>query len=95
MKVKANRTVAYGGKEYEAGEVFEMDDTHAKVNLFNGRVVSAEDEEKKPKREKPARETLHPKKGKKAKPAKEEDGGRYKRRDVRAEDETTRSEGDE
>lgn len=83
MKVKANRVVAYGGKEYQAGEEFEMDDTHAKVNIFNGRVTSAEEEPKRAKTQ--ARETLHPKKGKKDKPAKEEDG-RYKRRDVRAED---------
>ena len=97
MKVKANRVVAYGGKEWQPGEVFEMEDIHAKVNVFNGRVSAAEDEAEKPKREKPqapqARETLHPKKGKKDKP-KDEDAkgkdGRYKRRDVRAEDETTR-----
>jgi hypothetical protein len=88
MKVKANRVVAYGGKEHEPGEVFEMDDTHAKVNIFNGRVSSADTPQPKGGKPEAKRETLSAKKGRKGKHDEGEDHekGRYKRRDVRAED---------
>jgi hypothetical protein len=38
MKVKGNRVIAYGVKEHAPGDVIEMDDTHAKLNIVNGRV---------------------------------------------------------
>jgi hypothetical protein len=38
MKVKANRTIAYGSIEYSPGDVFDMDDKTANVNIANKRV---------------------------------------------------------
>lgn len=95
MKVKANRVVGYGGKEYKAGDEFDMKDTDAKVNILNKRVSAVqEDHEGKPRKEKPKVD-----KGKvKTKPVQADDAaaddgksdkGKYKRRDMRAEDQHT------
>ena len=98
MKVRANRVVSYGGKEHAPGEEFEMKDKEAHAFIHSKRVITVED---KP-RSMPAKPEATPpvdkgKKTKKKPDADDEDGkadkddkGRYKRRDVRAEDEATR-----
>lgn len=102
MKVKANRVVAYGGTEHALGDEFEMNDKEAKVFIVAGRVSEVHEapQAKVTKPEEEARDTLHPKK-KKPKheddtgKADKDDKGRYKRRDVRAEDDEHTREGED
>jgi len=67
MKVKANRTIAYKGIEYSPGDVFDMDDKTANVNIANKRVselhgtgkaqrgeLPTDENTKKPAEQKPA-----------------------------------------
>ena len=102
MKVKANRTIAYGSIEYSPGDVFEMDDKTANVNIANKRVTQVHTP---PKESKPApKPEAKPEAGASAGTTGEDDAGkgaegddtadkgekgdkgRHKRRDMRAED---------
>lgn len=102
MKVRANRVVSYGGKEHAPGEEFDMKDKEANAFLHSKRVSTVE-EKPQAKAVKPEateapppvdKGTKKPKKGKHDADTGDDDAiadkGRYKRRDVRAEDESTR-----
>lgn len=88
MKVKANRTIAYGSIEYSPGDVFEMDDKTANVNIANKRVTQVHTPQPKaaePEAQ-PEVKDVKPEGGTGDDTADKGEKGRHKRRDMRAED---------